>query len=1076
MIMHNIIINSPSGSGLLDLSNSIIKYNNVWNNNPYNYVNTSPGIGDISLDPLFVGGIPFDYHLQQSSACINAGDPNAPLDPDNSRADIGVFYFGSDAPPLTVSNLSANTGDARVTLQWQNPNLIDYDFTVVVRNNSVYPQTPADGIKIFEGTQTLCQDIGLTNGQNYYYGVFVYDKAGMVSNPSQISAIPATPQTSVIRVPWDYLKIQDALDTAQPGDTVLVFPGRYSPSTNGEVFPIFMTDSVTLMSSNGRNATIIDAEQINLVIRGANGATIKGFTITGGWNSTIVADSVGIYSEPFGGGILCLNILHMKIIDNIITGNRADGPYGPDGYGGGIGCYNSGILISQNIISENYAQRDHGGISCIARKKIGNWPNRHFPKCTIEDNIIIENDGCGMGLGGIEAIVRNNLIAKNRVGGLGIPIPGGIDLANTYWTKFYIHNNTIADNYNSQMPGNISGVYMFGGHAHNVYFYNNIVWGHYSADEIVGISAKYCCIEGGYPGEGNISASPEFIGGNPFNYYLTENSQCIDAGDPTYPFDPDSSRVDIGAFYYAHPERAKVSYFPDRLNFHCNQGQDSTFTLQVENSGTMTLNFFIFDRLGSNRENANPPDEYGYSWINSDDCAELKYDWVEISGNGIELDYYGWGKNFGPFDLNFETTFYNHVFSTVRICSNGFLSFSDYHHGGWNHGIPFSLGPKNLVSAFWDDFSFTESGFPGRIFYFIDEGEKKFIVQYDSLRHDDPSLGRETFQTIINNDGSIIFQYKKVTTGNSCTVGIQNNTGYFGLKIAYNEDLIHDKYAIKIFQGAEWVALKPQSYQLLPGESIEIPIRLSSKLLSPDTYDAHIVIESNDNNHAKIEIPVFLNVNPSEGDQISPAKVSDLSVTEIENHSIQLKWTATGDDSISGVASEYTIRYETHSPSGDTTLWWQNATQIHHSVIPSVAGNIDSVTVSELSPDSTYYFALKVGDDAGNWSELSNIVYTSFPTVMNHFTITPKKFELYQNYSNPFNPGTTIKYQLPKESHVTITIYNAMGQKVVNLVDEHKQAGYYSVNWDAGEMASGLYFYRIKAGEFVNVKKMLLLR
>jgi flagellar hook assembly protein FlgD len=88
----------------------------------------------------------------------------------------------------------------------------------------------------------------------------------------------------------------------------------------------------------------------------------------------------------------------------------------------------------------------------------------------------------------------------------------------------------------------------------------------------------------------------------------------------------------------------------------------------------------------------------------------------------------------------------------------------------------------------------------------------------------------------------------------------------------------------------------------------------------------------------------------------------------------------------------------------------------------------------------------------------------------------PKIFELSQNYPNPFNPTTTIKYALPKNEFVTIKIYDIAGREIMQLVNEYKQAGYHSVNFNGGNMASGVYFYRIQAGEFKSVKRMLMIK
>ena len=88
----------------------------------------------------------------------------------------------------------------------------------------------------------------------------------------------------------------------------------------------------------------------------------------------------------------------------------------------------------------------------------------------------------------------------------------------------------------------------------------------------------------------------------------------------------------------------------------------------------------------------------------------------------------------------------------------------------------------------------------------------------------------------------------------------------------------------------------------------------------------------------------------------------------------------------------------------------------------------------------------------------------------------PKEFALFQNYPNPFNPVTIIKYQIPKASHVKLMIFDILGNQVAKLVDEDKSPGSYSVNFDGTALASGVYFYRIQAGNYVLTKKLILLK
>ena len=98
-----------------------------------------------------------------------------------------------------------------------------------------------------------------------------------------------------------------------------------------------------------------------------------------------------------------------------------------------------------------------------------------------------------------------------------------------------------------------------------------------------------------------------------------------------------------------------------------------------------------------------------------------------------------------------------------------------------------------------------------------------------------------------------------------------------------------------------------------------------------------------------------------------------------------------------------------------------------------------------------------------------------------HIAGIPKTYQLSQNYPNPFNPQTLIKYDLPEPGPVNITVYNILGQKVKTLMDEHQEMGYKFVYWDGKdeegkEVASGIYFYKIKTKEFEKTKKMVLLK
>jgi hypothetical protein len=87
--------------------------------------------------------------------------------------------------------------------------------------------------------------------------------------------------------------------------------------------------------------------------------------------------------------------------------------------------------------------------------------------------------------------------------------------------------------------------------------------------------------------------------------------------------------------------------------------------------------------------------------------------------------------------------------------------------------------------------------------------------------------------------------------------------------------------------------------------------------------------------------------------------------------------------------------------------------------------------------------------------------------------ILPERFAMEQNYPNPFNPTTMINFQLQKTIDVELSVYNLLGQKVATLIHEKQNAGYHQIEWDASEFSSGVYYYRIEAGKFVETRKMV---
>ncbi|MEJ2054087.1 MAG: T9SS type A sorting domain-containing protein, partial [Calditrichaceae bacterium] len=133
-------------------------------------------------------------------------------------------------------------------------------------------------------------------------------------------------------------------------------------------------------------------------------------------------------------------------------------------------------------------------------------------------------------------------------------------------------------------------------------------------------------------------------------------------------------------------------------------------------------------------------------------------------------------------------------------------------------------------------------------------------------------------------------------------------------------------------------------------------------------------------------------------------------------------------------------------------------------------------TVDGLGQSKNYQVEVKARDYAGNYSignPVISVYVTGLPGSKNN---TPANFKLYQNYPNPFNPATNISWQLAVRSYVDLSIYNILGQKVATLVNKKQNSGKYQVEWNGGNLVSGVYIIRLKAGNFQQTRKMVLLR
>jgi len=114
--------------------------------------------------------------------------------------------------------------------------------------------------------------------------------------------------------------------------------------------------------------------------------------------------------------------------------------------------------------------------------------------------------------------------------------------------------------------------------------------------------------------------------------------------------------------------------------------------------------------------------------------------------------------------------------------------------------------------------------------------------------------------------------------------------------------------------------------------------------------------------------------------------------------------------------------------------------------------------------------------DGSEWLNVDKLIYSYIPTDVREFTGEFNDYSLSNNFPNPFNPSTNIRFQIADFGFVSLKVYDVLGNEVAILVNQEKYPGIYEVEFDGAGLSSGIYFYKIAAGNFVETKKMILLK
>jgi hypothetical protein len=398
----------------------------------------------------------------------------------------------------------------------------------------------------------------------------------------------------VINIPDDQETIQNGIDTAEDGDTVLVQPGTYTENINFEgkaitVGSLYLTTCDTAFI----NSTIIDGDRNGrsvVVFRNheEENSLITGFTIQNGetdYGGGIYINGSGpmisymiirdnTVSEE-GGGIYCTNTGRAMINNVLIIGNQAY-------MGGGLCCYNnSEAILFKTIIRENNTEDSAGGIQCSRDSRL-----------LLNDVTIIANEcgyqGPGIWCSNSSVVIISNCVIATFNEGYFIRAILNCQVSMINVTCYsYGERQTYLARISSGSDLNLTNCILSEG--------NGIV----SVRDSAAVNISYSNVPNGHEsiyfdtednviwGDGNIDDDPQFVDPDNYDFHLTEDSPCIDAGNPDSDSDPDGTRADMGAYYF---HQRDIEIESDELQFEDVQtGTIDSLALVINNVGLSAL-------------------------------------------------------------------------------------------------------------------------------------------------------------------------------------------------------------------------------------------------------------------------------------------------------------------------------------------------------------------------------------------------------------------------------------------------------------------------------------------------------
>jgi len=318
--------------------------------------------------------------------------------------------------------------------------------------------------------------------------------------------------------------------------------------------------------------------------------------------------------------------------------------------------------------------------------------------------------------------------------------------------------------------------------------------------------------------------------------------------------------------------QAAVSVLPGSISRSLDSGGPETVVLTLENTGSTRVAWSAralqTSLDGDASASAAGQDEFGYRWKDNSEEGGPTFSWVDLSSYGTPLNLAD--DDAQVVALPFPFVFYGIEYNTVRVSSNGYLTFGPDGTDHTNDPVPSSADPNALIAAYWTDL---DPSLGGSIVTYHDEVADRFIVQYTDVQ---PFGGGEpvSFQTILHLNGDILLQYE-LDTGigsmeENLTVGIENAEGTIGSSVAYNSATITSGLAVR-FSSPTWLSVTPVVGELAIGESTQLEVTLNAGALNEGLYEG--TIELTETGSTPVEVPVDLTVSGEPAYSLQPASL-----------------------------------------------------------------------------------------------------------------------------------------------------------------------------------------------------------